>query len=420
MKRKKLLILTSRYPYPVIGGERLRIYFVCKILSRYFDLSLLSFCDRYSDMEMSVPTDGVFKEIHKVYLPKWRSYLNCLLAAFSSTPLQVAYYRNRLFRKRAQQLMREHDGSLGHLIRVAEYVSDFGVQFLEMTDAISLNYERVRHSKNKTSDIRATIYRVESKRLLRYEREIVDRFSDSFLVSAIDRQHLFGEFPERLGKVHVVSNGVDFAAFPYQFSRAGSTLIFIGNMSSLQNFDAAFYMASEILPLIRGVRSDVRLKLIGRISSEKAKILSAFSGVDVTGEVPSIPDAARGGAVGVCPLRLGAGVQNKILEYMALGLPTVSTERGLEGFQARPGIEISIANDAQGFADAVLLLLDDRSAADRMAKSARGYIETYHSWEAILSPMVEVIKNRLEDRSISVCNTEHEIDAVAEAIAHVR
>ncbi|MBB3294940.1 glycosyltransferase involved in cell wall biosynthesis [Mitsuaria sp. BK045] len=393
---KSLLILTPRFPYPVVGGDRLRIYQLCRALAGQYRLTLLSLCETPEEMTMAVPADGVFHRVERVYLPKWRSWLNTALALPGRTPLQVAYYRHAGFRRRALELMAEHDGALAHLIRVGDVIKDApGPKFLEMTDAISLNYERIRSTRVSKDDLRAKVYALEVDRLRAYEEAIVERFDHSFLVSDIDRRHLFATHPGKLSRVSVFSNGVALDTMPYQFDASGRDIIFIGNMFSLQNFDAAMYMAAEVLPLVRNARPDVRLRLIGRIQPDQAAQLNALDGVDVTGEVPDVVAAARGGAVGVCPLRLGAGVQNKVLEYMALGLPTVSTTMGLEGFHAEHGRDLLVADSTEDLATAVVRLLDDRTSAEAMARAARHYVESTHSWSAMLAPMIQLIDARL-------------------------
>lgn len=393
---RKLLILTPRFPYPVVGGDRLRIYHICRSLSTRYQLTLLSLCDSQDEMDMPLIDDGVFCHIERIYLPKWKSWLSCGFALLGKMPLQIAYYHHDGFRRRAIELMSENDGVLAHLIRVGDMIKGVrGVKFLEMTDVISLNYERIRSTRASKYDIRSKIFSFEVDRLRSYEESVVDHFEHSFLVSDIDRRHLFGSQSEKLSCVSVVSNGVELELLPYQFSPSGCDLVFIGNMYSLQNFDAAVYMSSEVLPLIRRIRPNVRLRLIGRIRPGQADKLAAYDGVDVIGEVPDVASAAKGGAVGVCPVRIGAGIQNKVLEYMALGLPTVSTSIGLEGFGARHERDLLVADQADCFAAAVLKVLNDRMLAEAMAKNARHYVETTHSWPARLESMLEIIDTRL-------------------------
>ena len=104
MNKRKLLIITSRFPYPVIGGDRLRIFQICKVLSQVYSLNLVTLCENKSEMLMLMPEDGVFSSIERFYLPKWRSWLNCFFALFGSRPLQVAYYNDKSFIKRVLAL----------------------------------------------------------------------------------------------------------------------------------------------------------------------------------------------------------------------------------------------------------------------------------------------------------------------------
>nr|MCC8460343.1 glycosyl transferase family 1 [Photorhabdus aegyptia] len=158
MNRKKILILTPRYPYPVVGGDRLRIYEICRKLSKEYDLTLLTLCETRDEMHHPFPDDGVFIEIHKVYLPKLYSYINCLLSLPTKTPLQIAYYHSYKFEKLINKLAKNHDLIFSHLIRVSEYAKNLpNKKILEMTDAISMNYERFCQTKNK-SGIKGLIY----------------------------------------------------------------------------------------------------------------------------------------------------------------------------------------------------------------------------------------------------------------------
>jgi glycosyltransferase involved in cell wall biosynthesis len=390
---KSLLVVTPRYPYPVIGGDRLRIYHVCKALSEHFKLTLLSLCDTEDQMLSPIPDDGVFDRIERVYLSRGVSRLKAFFAAPTGLPLQVAYYRSDTLRERIAQEASKHDGLLAHLIRTGDAIRHLPQpKFLEMTDAISLNYKRISSERTMYVDLRSLIFRLEAKRLYRYERAIVDDFDHSFLVSEVDRDFLFEGDLDRLSRVSVASNGVDLFELPFNFSPTCGDLVFIGNMSSLQNLDAVQFMAKQVLPLIRSERPEVRLRIIGRIGgSERAK-LNGIDGVHVIGQVDSVSSAARGGAVGVCPVRLGAGIQNKVLEYMALGLPTVSTKVGLEGLSAKKDIDLFVADEPEAFAAHVLCLLNDRNVARRMAESGRRYVELNHGWDSVLRPMLEAIK----------------------------
>lgn len=390
-RRGRLLVLTPRLPYPVVGGDRLRIYQVARALSAQLDLTLVSLCESRAELTLPTPDDGVFSQVHRVLRPPWRSWLSTALAVPSRTPLQVAYYRDRQFHEVAARLAPEHDGVLAHLIRTAPVALRLpGPRFLEMTDAISLNYERVRRTGGHR-DPRVLLYAIELARLRSLERSLPARFDASFLVSDVDRRYLFPDDAATAGRVEVCPNGVDVSALPYRTPQPGDdrVLVFVGNLCSLQNFDAAQHAAADILPLVRARHPGARLRIVGRIPEDKARVLRGFPGVEVTGEVDSVADATSGGAVGVAPLRLAAGIQNKVLEYLALGLPTVTTTVALEGLHARPGTDLLVADTARDFADAVGDLLDDHPRRVSLARAGRHYVERNHDWHSTLAPLVQ-------------------------------
>ncbi|MEX3999124.1 glycosyltransferase [Paraburkholderia sp. EG285A] len=389
--KKKLLVLTPRLPYPVIGGDKLRIYHLCKALSHQYSLTLLSLCETHEEMDCELPDDGVFDRVERVFLSKARSYINTLLALPTRTPLQVAYYRSRAFAAAVEKMLPSHDGVLVHLVRCAEYVRKSDKpRVLEMTDAISLNYGRVKQLKNARG-LKSRALSLEAKRLGDYERAIVNDFDLSVLVSQTDKDYLFPG--SNADNVMVCSNGVDLSGLPYSVrSMASRVLIFIGDMRTVQNEDMCHFFAQEVLPLLRK-RADYRFRIVGSISPALAERFRAYDGVEVTGRVASVADAAKDGAIGLCPMRIGAGVQNKILEYMALGLPVVATSLAYEGLKARVGCDLVIADTPKEFVERIEALLADEVGALKMAARAREFVAREHAWGGMVEPLLE----RLEE-----------------------
>jgi len=130
---KRLLVITPRLPYPVIGGDRLRIYRICHALAAHFRLTLLSLCATQAELHLELPADGVFQHVERIYHPPWRAWRNCLAALPTRKPLQIAYFHNGALVRRARALMAEHDASLTHLVRLAPiFQGQSGVHFLEI------------------------------------------------------------------------------------------------------------------------------------------------------------------------------------------------------------------------------------------------------------------------------------------------
>lgn len=384
-----MLVLTPRFPYPVVGGDRLRIFEICRELARHYDLTLLSLCESREEMTAIPPDDGVFKRIERVLLPKWRSVLNVLAALPGGMPLQIAYYQSGAFASRVQRLLPAHDICLAHLIRTGHYVRQAKIPtVLEMTDAISMNYKRVRELK-KTRGLKSWVYRFEADRLLRYERLAVEAFTAVSLVSALDRDFLLDG--RRRDNVVVCSNGVDLEALPFRDRRISEPVVaFIGNMTSVQNLDACFYFAEEVLPRLREPLQ-CRFRVVGRIKPGDARRLRAFEGVEVLSNVADVADAVGNARVGVAPVRLGAGVQNKVLEYMALGLPVIASPVALEGLQARPGVDLLVAATPEEYVARLEMLWRDEELRAALATAGFRYVKRHHAWAQRLRPLVDSV-----------------------------
>lgn len=391
--KQKLLILTPRFPFPPIGGDRLRIYQICRQLSAVCDLTLLSLCSTRDEFEEPVDCHGLFTAVHRVYHPRWKRACGVLSVLASRTPLQVGYYRNREFSQLIGELAPRHDGILAHLIRTGDYVRDFSMpKFIEMTDAISLAYARTTRLRLRNS-LQKLAYRIEISRLEEYERQTIRNFDLAVLVSSIDRDHLVRNTDAK--DILICPVGVDLSAFPFDCSPDGRTIVFIGNLTSHQNLDAANYFAAEILPLVRARTPDAVFKIVGRIEPKARRSLERHAGVSVTGAVDSVPDAVRGASAGVCPVRFGAGMQTKLLEYMALGIPAVTSPIGLEGLSAGPGRHLLLADSPRRWADQVWALLKDRELSRPMALAARALVEQRYSWAVTLAPLCSAIQARL-------------------------
>jgi glycosyltransferase involved in cell wall biosynthesis len=392
MKRPRILVLCSRFPEPPIGGERLRIFRICSELARHASLDLLTFCETEAE-RVAKSESGLFDAITRIELNTFGARARALGAVLGNQPLQIAYYKTRLFDTALKAKLNDYDAVLGHLIRMGEYIKNPVpglVRILEATDAISLNYSRIPLGlQSRSANVLA--YRIEKQRLLDYERTLPGKFDVLSFVSPVDVDFLY---PSRPANLVVATNGVD----PDQFSFSGpgreKRIVFIGNITSEQNFDACVFFARSVLPLLGEFQFDI----IGRTPRHKASALARFPRVRVHGEVPSVSIAATGAFAAVCPVRMGAGVQNKVLEYLAMGLPTVSTSIGMEGLNAMHERDLLRADHPEEIAAAVLRLWQDKALSQRLAVCGRDYVVRNHSWTQTLSPLTDAIMSALERR----------------------
>lgn len=389
--RRRILVLTSRNPYPVIGGDRLRIHRLARELSRQHDLTLVTFCESARETVAPLPEDGVFKEVHRVVLPRWQSWVNSAAGLRGTDPLQVAHYRSTEFRELVQRLAPSHDAVIAHLIRTAEYARDLPlVRILDMSDAISMSMHRVASTEGEHWDFRRSLYGIEAQRLLNYERSIAKSFDLVTLISPIDAQYVFDGQADSGDNVLVVRNGADVPGRmpPPQSSRARNEIVFLGNLHSLQNFDGAWFFARHVLPRVRERYPETILRIIGDVRSLGRRRLAALPGVRVEGFAPNLTAALATARIGVCPIRLGAGVKNKVLDYFANRLAVVCSSNGLEGLRARPNEHLLIANRVEEWTAQVCHLLQDDLAAQRLADAGRELVVARYRWDDCAEPLL--------------------------------
>ncbi len=387
---KKILVLTSRLPYPVIGGDKLRIYNICKKLKKEgYELELFSFIE--SDYEKkNIVSEDLFSEIVTVLLPKWKSILSTAFGFFLGGPLQVSYYRSKKMKKLVQNalLKNKYDGVLVHLVRMAPYVKNASKinKVLEMTDAISLNYSRSR--KRGAFSFMSLIYRIEEKRVLNYEIECIKKFNAIVLVSNVDRDFLKEKIgSEDQNKLSVFCNGVTDELLSFnQEDYDANKIIFIGNLRSFQNQNAILYFIKDIYPLIKKEIPDVKLIVIGAEPPNSISVFNGVNGIEVTGKVNDIKVYAKDAALSVAPILIGAGIQNKILESMVMGIPVVTTSIGMEGIEGTKSNEhLLVADNTVDFADGVLGILRDKSKRNFISSNGKKLIRDYYAFDKQLA-----------------------------------
>lgn len=408
---KKILVLTPRFPYPVIGGDKLRIYYICKELKRAgFELTLISFVE--DEKEKEAVNDNIFAKIITVRLPKWRSYLNTEFGIFSKKPLQISYYRSKKMQDAINEMLARapYDGVLVHLIRMAPYAlslssgvpnisvpisSDIGLRkirfILEMTDAISLNYERNR--KQSGRGLMGLIYRIEENRVRKYEKLCLEKFDASVVVSKIDAAYLNQSTENKYkDKLQVMGNGVmeNFLKSETR-ERDPNVIVFEGNLRTHQNEDAILYFVSNIYPLIKREIAGVRFRIVGANPSSKISRLNSKNGIEVTGEVSDVKAELSKAAVSVAPMRIVAGVQNKVLESMVTGTAVIGTTVAFSGIpDAKEGEHYIKQDDPKEFAKAIVTLMRDESKRKSIGEAGKKLVSENYTFDRQLAGYSEL------------------------------
>jgi sugar transferase (PEP-CTERM/EpsH1 system associated) len=239
------------------------------------------------------------------------------------------------------------------------------------------------------------VYRREAKRLFAFERATAARADLSLFVSEAEAALFRDEAALPGADIRAVQNGVDLAFydpladFPKREAGGGPLIAFTGQMDYPPNVEAVTAFAREAVPLIRAERPEARFAIVGRRPADAVKRLEEGDGIIVTGAVDDVRTWLAAADVAVAPLRIAQGVQNKVLEAMAMARPVVASTPAFEGIEAEPDRDLIVADGAEAQAMAVLALLDDKPAAERLGAAARARIERSYRWEARLAPLTD-------------------------------
>jgi glycosyltransferase involved in cell wall biosynthesis len=334
----------------------------------------------------------VCQRIEAVRLPKWASYASTALSLPGRLPMQVQYYRSREMRARIGELVasRRYDAVYTHLIRMAEYARQLDlpkVMGVQVCQALNLG----RMAQHVKDPFRKLFYGIETAKVRPYEVRACADFDRVFLCGPSDIAALEQTGPVPNAMVCPHGQDVPPLARVRAAEREPCSVVITGVMSTYTNVDAVSWFAQEVFPRIEAELPETRFWIVGRNPQRTVQALARPPRVEVTGEVPDVYDWLCRAQVAVAPLRIGAGMQNKIVQAMACELPVVATSVANEGIGAAPDEHILVRDDAASFADAVIGLLQNAASREKIGGAARSFVESHWTWEAHFENLEKVL-----------------------------
>lgn len=378
----KICILTPRFPFPQYGGDVLRINEIARYLKgRGHKLILVSLSDDAVADVRAAKT--LYDEVHYVKRNKWQSYANSLLYPLRRKPMQVGYYASKKYETMLHRVVAEEkpDLFISHLLRMAPYLERMGVQqhsIVEMTDALSRTYSMSLKASN--GGLRKYIYHIEYRLIARYEQHVISNFPKTIVVSKNDETFLRSANPTGATSLKTYTNGVhclDHLSDAFQPQR----MCFIGNMRTMQNQDAVLYFVNDILPLIRKQIPTVKFYIVGSLPPPNIQRL-ASDDIIVTDFVDDLESEIQQAALVVAPVRVAAGIQNKVLQAMACGVPVVLSELLCAAIpHLEDGENCAVASSEEDFSAKCVKILSDRDYRNDLARKGYEMVRRHYSWD---------------------------------------
>lgn len=386
-KNKKIVIITSRFPYPLEKGDKLRAFHQIKVLSKSFDIHLISLHEEQISQKQLDALNPYCKSIHPFYLSFLLKWLFAGVQIFGNKPFQTGYFYNPFIKYRISKLLKktQPDHIYCQLIRASEYVKDYHdcSKTIDYMDALSKGIER-RIAGSKF--LKKIILKKEYNRLLIYENAIFEYFENHTIISEEDRNQIFHK---DFSKIQVVKNGVDELFFENLYVEKKYDLVFTGNMSYPPNIRAAKYLVNEVLPLCE---SKLKICISGANPSKEVLALES-NNISVTGWVDDIRLSYAASRIFIAPMTIGTGLQNKLLEAMAMQLPCVTTSLANKSLGALNNEHVLIGDLPKELANQIDRLIQDAELANELSSSGRHFVRNNFDWLSVTEPLIRLLNN---------------------------
>ncbi|HET6757189.1 MAG TPA: TIGR03087 family PEP-CTERM/XrtA system glycosyltransferase [Burkholderiales bacterium] len=392
-----LLFLAHRIPYPPNKGDKLRSFHLLRYLGERYQVHLGSFVDDEEDWRYVEEVRKLCVSTHFAKLHPLRAKLRSLTGLFSGHALSIPYYRD-------SGLQEWVDGELAmrpikHILVFSSVMAQYvrgraGVR--RIADLVDIDSDKWAQYAQSKSWPWSALYRREGRRLLSHEREIASAFDATTFVSQSEAQMFRALAPECAHKIGHFNNGVDCNYFspqhyyPDPYANAERVIVFTGAMDYWPNVDAVSWFARNIFPAVRRKTSMTRFYIAGANPTRAVVKLCAIPGVVVTGKVSDIRPYLAHAKVAVAPMRIARGVQNKILEAMAMEKPVVASVEAAGAVQAAAGEELLVAKDRNEWIALVAAAL--AGEVDALGSKARTRIVADYNWEKSLSRIDGLLK----------------------------
>lgn len=389
-----LLFLAHRIPYPPDKGDKIRAWHLLEHLTRHYRVHLGAFVDDPEDWRHCDKLRGVCASTCFVELNPRLGKLRSLTGLLTGAPLTLPYYRHAGLQAwvdghlaRGVQRVFTYSSAMARFVMAAE-------QTRRVMDFVDIDSDKWRqYAATKTWPM-SWLYRREGERLLQWERQVAARFSAGLFVSATEAADFRKLAPESATRIGYYNNGVDADYFspereyPDPYPAGQEAIVFTGAMDYWPNIDAVTWYAHEVLPALRASQANLLFAIVGSRPSAEVRDLGKLPGVLVTGRVEDVRPWLAHARVVVAPLRIARGIQNKVLEGMAMARTLVATPQALEGIAARIGEEVRCAANTEA------LIAETRAAlkGPHLGAAARRRVLQDFAWESALADVDRLLE----------------------------
>lgn len=373
----KIFVLLSRVPFPIEKGDKLRAFHQLRYLSQKHEIILVALNQGLVNHNAVQKLKEICSQVHVIRFSYLQICINLVRAFFTGKPLQVGYFYNTMSKWKIDSLLAETrpDHIFCQLLRMSEYVRHSAIpKTLDYMDVFSTGMKRRAET---SSWWLKPLFMLEYRRLLKYEHAIFAEFNNKVIISFPDRDLI--PHPDNR-KIAVVPNGVDHNYFKPLVRNKEYDVVFTGNMGYPPNVNAAEYLISEIIPIVRNRIPGVKVMLAGANPHIRVQSL-ADDKIKVTGWVEDMRECYASSKIFIAPMRIGTGLQNKLLEAMSMGMPCITSALANQALGAAENREILVGRSPEEFAGHIIKLLTDPEFAESIASAGMSFVRQTYDWD---------------------------------------
>lgn len=389
--RPRVLYLVHRVPYPPNRGDRIRSFHLLRFLADLAEVHLAFLSEGRPDPETIKTLEGYCERVAAVPLGKRVRWIRAAWSWCLGRTITEGLFRSAKFRRTIRSWARQNrfDVVVAVCSSMVQYVDLAGPDgHALIIDLVDVDSQKWFDYAQHAGALKRRLFQIEGRRLRRLEASLPNR-ADAMIVTGPHEADLFRSFCPT-DRVHVIPNGVDldyFQADPSGPTTASQNCVFVGALDYRANLDGVTWFCHEIWPRVTRRHPRAEFRLVGSRPGKVARRLARLPGVELVGEVPDVRPYLREATMAVVPLRVARGIQNKVLEAMAMGKPVVATPQALEGIQALPEMHLALAATSDQWVRAVSRLLDDAYLGRQLGSAARAFVEQEFRWNDQLQPL---------------------------------
>ena len=386
-----IIYLTSRFPYPINKGDKLRSYYQIKELSKSHEIHLISLSENSIYKEDISELNKYCESISIYKMNFYKRVFNLFKTFFNNKPFQVNYFHHYSIQKKINLNIAEinPDYIFCQLIRTAIYVKNNHTvpKIIDYMDSLSKGMER----RIKISNIFIKPFVImEFQRLKRFENLAFEFFNKHIIISQNDRKEIAHH---KKNEIEIIGNGIDTEYFKRINTDIKYELVFIGNLSYLPNIEAANYIAKKIVPRLKETYPNIKILIAG--SSPSTRVLRlANKNIEVQGWVKDIRKTYSSGKIFFAPMSIGSGLQNKLLEAMSIGIPCITSELSNLSLKATDKENILIGNSVSDYVNQINSLLKNDIKRKEIGDKGRKYVIENYNWQTANFKLLELLKSK--------------------------